>query len=589
MRMPDPPGGIVGAGFAGLYMPHRLRQLGLSARVFEAGDGVGGTWYWNRYPGARCDVESMDYSYSFSDELQQEWKWSERYASQPEILTYINHVADRFDLRRDIQVGTRVTAAIFDEAGRRWTVTTDRGDRVSARFCIMATGCLSTAQVPGFPGRESFRGATYHSGRWPHEGVDFSGQRVGVIGTGSSAIQSIPIIAAEAAHLFVFQRTPNFSVPAHNAPLDPDFERQVKASYADFRRQARESRVGFVVERSEASAMAVTPEERRREYEKRWSRGGLGFTATYVDLLLNKDANDTAAEFCRAKIRAVVRDPVVADVLLPTDYPVGTKRMCVDTGYYETFNRDNVTLVDIRRAPIEAITQDGLRTREAAYVLDSIVFATGFDAMTGALLSIDIRGRAGRRLNEARSEGPRTYLGLTVAGFPNLFAITGPGSPSVLSNMIVSIEQHVDWIADCLTYLREHERAAIDATVEAEDAWVAHVNEVGHMTLYPRANSWYMGANVPGQPRIFMPCLDGALVQHAPVGRGARPAEPARAARHQGTAGQDGGARGQAHRRQLLGADDVGAGGNGGAADAGAARGRRLSPHRAESLRLDDR
>ena len=500
---------IVGAGFAGLYALHRLRGLGLSARVFEAGDGVGGTWYWNRYPGARCDVESMDYSYSFSDALQQEWKWSERYASQPEILTYINHVADRFDLRRDIQLSTRVTAAVFDEAARWWTVTTDRGDRVSARFCIMATGCLSTAQLPKLPGRETFKGRTYHTGRWPHDGVDFTGQRVGVIGTGSSAIQSIPIIAAQAAHLFVFQRTPNFSVPARNAPLDPEYERQVKAEYADFRRQARESRVGFVVERSEASALAVTDAERRREYEKRWGRGGLGFTATYVDLLTNKDANDTAADFVREKIRAAVRDAGVADLLAPKDYPVGTKRMCVDTGYYETFNRDNVTLIDIRRAPIEAITADGLRTRDAAYRLDSIVFATGFDAMTGALLGIDIRGRGGRTMNDAWAEGPRTYLGLAVAGFPNLFAITGPGSPSVLSNMIVSIEQHVDWIADCVDHMRAKGQETIEATDAAQDAWVAHVNQIGHATLYPRANSWYMGANVPGKPRVFMPYIGG--------------------------------------------------------------------------------
>jgi len=500
---------IVGAGFAGLYMLHRLRGLGLSARVYEAGDGIGGTWYWNRYPGARCDVESMDYSYSFSDELQQEWKWTERYASQPEILTYINHVADRFDLRRDIQLSTRVTAAVFDEATSRWAIETSRGDRVSARFCIMATGCLSTAQVPKFPGLETFRGKRYHTGHWPHEGVDFTGQRVGVIGTGSSAIQSIPIIAEQAAHLFVFQRTPNFSVPARNAPIDPEFERRVKAGYADFRRQARESRVGFVVERSEASALAVPPEERRREYEKRWGRGGLGFTATYMDLLTNKDANETAAEFCRAKIRALVRDGAVAEALVPKHYPVGTKRMCVDTNYYETFNRDNVTLIDLRTTSIEAITPGGLRTRETAYALDSIVFATGFDAMTGALLSIDIRGRNGQTLREKWAEGPRTYLGLAVAGFPNLFAITGPGSPSVLSNMIVSIEQHVDWIADCVTYLRAHGYAAIEATAPAEEAWVGHVNEVGHATLYPLANSWYMGANIPGKPRIFMPYIGG--------------------------------------------------------------------------------
>ena len=500
---------IVGAGFAGLYMLHRLRGLGLSARVYEAGDGVGGTWYWNRYPGARCDVESMDYSYSFSDELQQEWRWTERYASQPEILEYINHVADRFDLRRDIQLSTRVTAAVFDEATSRWTISTDRGERVSAQFCIMATGCLSSAQVPSYEGLETFKGTWYHTGNWPHGGVDFTGQRVGVIGTGSSAIQSIPLIAQQAAHLFVFQRTPNFSVPARNAPLDPEYERQVKKEYAEFRRQARESRVGFVVERSGDSALEAAPEERQREYEKRWSRGGLGFTGAYADLLVNKDANDTAAEFFRAKIRSLVRDASVAETLVPQRYPIGTKRLCVDTNYYDTYNRENVTLVDLRKSPIEAITPEGLRTREQAYTLDSIVFATGFDAMTGALLSIDIRGRGGQTLKQKWEAGPRTYLGLTIAGFPNLFTITGPGSPSVLSNMIVSIEQHVDWIADCMTYLREQDRARIEATLDAEEAWVAHVNEVGGATLYPLANSWYMGANVPGKPRVFMPYVGG--------------------------------------------------------------------------------
>ncbi len=503
---------IVGAGFAGLYMLHRLRGLGLSARVYEAGSGVGGTWYWNRYPGARCDVESMDYSYSFSDELQQEWKWTERYAAQPEILKYINHVADRFDLRRDIQLETRVTAAVFDEATNRWDIQTEGGERVSAQFCIMATGCLSDAQVPDLKGLETFEGKWYHTGHWPHDGVDFTGQRVGVIGTGSSAIQSIPIIAAQAAHLFVFQRTPNFSVPARNAPLDPEYERRVKSSYADYRRQARVSRVGFVVESNEQSALAVAPEERQREYETRWGRGGLGFSATFPDLLTNEAANDTAAEFFRAKIRATVRDSTVAEVLTPKDYPVGTKRLCVDTNYYDTFNRDNVTLVDVRKSPIEAITPHGLRTRDEAYVLDSIVFATGFDAMTGALLKIDIRGRAGAPLQQKWAGGPRTYLGVATAGFPNLFTITGPGSPSVLSNMIVSIEQHVDWIADCLAYLREHHLGGIEATVDAQDAWVAHVNEVGHATLYPRANSWYMGANVPGKPRIFMPYIGGVGV-----------------------------------------------------------------------------
>jgi cyclohexanone monooxygenase len=500
---------VVGAGFAGLYMLHRLRGLGLSARVFEAGDDIGGTWYWNRYPGARCDVESLDYSYSFSEALQQEWRWTERYASQPEILRYINHVADRFDLRRDIQCSTRVTAAVFDERTSRWRVQTDRGDRVSAPVCIMATGCLSSAQVPKFPGLESFPGRWYHTGRWPHEGVDFTGQRVGVIGTGSSAIQSIPIIATQAAHLYVFQRTPNYSIPAHNAPLDRELERRVKADYAEFRRQARESRVGFVMERNDTSALAVSRDEREQEYDKRWQRGGLGFSSTFADLLTSQDANDTAAEFFRAKIRSIVRDPAVADLLTPRDYPLGTKRLCVDTNYYATFNRDNVTLIDLRKTPIEAITPHGLRTSETEYRVDSLVFAIGFDAMTGALLGIDIRGRAGQTLRDKWAAGPRTYLGLTVAGFPNLFMITGPGSPSVLSNMIVSIEQHVDWIVDCLTHLREGGYATLEATADAEAMWVAHVNEVGHLTLYPRANSWYMGANVPGKPRIFMPYIGG--------------------------------------------------------------------------------
>jgi cation diffusion facilitator CzcD-associated flavoprotein CzcO len=504
---------IVGAGFAGLYMTYRLRRLGLSARVFEAGEGVGGTWYWNRYPGARCDVESMDYSYSFSDELQQEWHWTERYASQPEILRYINHVADRFDLRRDIQLSTRVTEAVFDEAAASWHVRTDRGDDVSARFCVMATGCLSAPQLPPpFPGLDSFAGRWYHTGRWPHEGVDFTGQRVAVIGTGSSAIQSIPLIARQAAQLTVFQRTPNYSVPAHNRPLDPAYEERVKRDYSDFRQQARESRIGFVVDANDYGALSLPPEQREREYEARWQRGGLGFGFAFNDILVDEKANDTAAEFFRAKIRSVVQDPAVAEMLAPRDYPIGTKRMCVDTDYYATFNRDNVALIDLKRTPIETITPKGLHTEEAEYALDAIVFAIGYDAMTGALSRIDIRGRAGETLRHKWSEGPRTYLGIAVAGFPNLFMVTGPGSPSVLSNMIVSIEQHVDWIADCIAHLRAGGRQTIEATPEAEEAWVAHVNEVGHMTLYPRANSWYMGANIPGKPRIFMPYIGGVGV-----------------------------------------------------------------------------
>jgi cyclohexanone monooxygenase len=503
---------IVGAGLSGLYMLYRLRGLGFSARVYEAGDGVGGTWYWNRYPGARCDVESMDYSYSFSDELQQEWHWTERYASQPEILRYIDHVADRFDLRRDIQFGTRVTAATYDEAGKRWLIETDRGDRVSAQFCIMATGCLSTTQTPNFPGLERFAGRWYQTGRWPHEGVDFTGQRVGIIGTGSSSIQAIPVIARQAAQLYVFQRTANFSIPARNGPLDLEYERWVKSNYTERRRAARESRQGVVfvpTEHMEKSALEVSEEIRQRAYEVRWQRGGTGFNSTFADQGRNLAANDTAAEFVREKIRATVRDATVAKTLCPQGYPIGTKRLCADTEYYETFNRDNVTLVNVRSSPIEAITPTGLRTRDAEFALDSLVFAIGFDAMTGTLLAMDIRGRGGSTLRQVWADGPRTYLGLMIAGFPNLFTITGPGSPSVLSNMITSIEQHVEWVADCLAYLRAHGQVTIEATDEAQGAWVEHVSEVGQTTLYPLANSWYMGANIPGKPRIFMPYVGG--------------------------------------------------------------------------------
>jgi len=501
---------IVGAGFAGLYMLHRLRGLGLSARVLEAGAGVGGTWYWNRYPGARCDVESLEYQYGFEDDLPREWKWTERYASQPEILRYLNHFAERFDLGPDIQFHTRVTEAVFNETTNRWAVKTERGERLSAKYCIMATGCLSAPRRPDFKGLDSFAGDWYHTGYWPHEGVDFTGKRVGIIGTGSSAIQAIPIIAAQAAHLTVFQRTANFSVPAHNAPIDPDYERKMKERYTEVRRLARESHTGIIARAAnEQSALAVSEEERRREFESRWEQGGFAIGGAFNDLVLNKAANDTAAEFVRAKIRATVNDPATAELLCPKDYPFATKRLCVDTDYFETFNRDNVSLVDVKSSPIEEITPAGLRTQDAEYAFDCLVFATGFDAMTGALLNIDIRGRAGETLMQKWAGGPRTYLGIQVAGFPNLFTITGPGSPSVLSNMIVSIEQHVDWITDCLDYLRAHELQSIEATVEAQDLWVDHVNVVAGFTLFPQANSWYIGANIPGKPRVFMPYIGG--------------------------------------------------------------------------------
>ncbi len=499
---------VVGAGFGGIYALYRLRSIGLRVRVIEAGGGVGGTWYWNRYPGARCDVESMQYSYQFSDELQQEWDWTEKYATQPEIMRYANHVVDRFDLRRDIQFNTRVTAAHFDEHSDRWYVQTDGGESVSAKFCLMATGCLSSTNVPQINGLESFAGAVYHTGQWPHEPVDFTGLRVAIIGTGSSAVQSIPIIARQAKHLYVFQRTPNYAVPARNAPLDPEAKRAIKADYAGLRHRALQMPTGFAFELNRQSALDATPEDRRREYEKRWAAGGLPFMGSFGDLLFNNEANATAAEFVRGKIRELVHDPVVADALAPKNI-LGCKRLCVDSGYYETFNRPNVTLIDISAAPIESITPLGVKAKGVETAVDALILATGFDAMTGTLLRIDIRGKAGLTLNEKWRAGPRTMLGLMTAGFPNLFTITGPGSPSVLAMMILAVEQHVNWVADCVGYMRKHGLARIEPTLKAEDDWVAHVNEVAAPNLRSTCSSWYVGANIPGKPRVFMPYIGG--------------------------------------------------------------------------------
>jgi cyclohexanone monooxygenase len=505
---------VVGAGLGGLYAIHRLRGLGFKTRAFEAGSGVGGTWFWNKYPGARCDIESLEYSYSFDDDLQQEWSWPERYATQPQILAYIQHVAERFDLMRDVQLNTRITEATFNGDLNRWILKTSSGETISARFCIMATGNLSTPRVPDFKGIGTFEGKWYHSGMWPAEGVDFTGKRVGVIGTGSSGIQMIPLIAQQAKHLYVFQRTANFSLPAQNGPMDRERENAFKANYRNSREEARQT--GFGVSGYPVptqSALAVSDEERRKKYEMLWERGGsIGFLSCYTDFLVSEEANETAAAFVREKIRSVVKDPKLAALLTPTDHPIGTKRLCLDTGYYETYNRPNVSLVDVRSAPIQEITPKGVRTADQEFELDAIAFATGFDAMTGALREIDIRGVDGTRLADKWVGGPMTYLGIMTAGFPNMFIVTGPGSPGVKSQMIHSIEQHVDWVSDLLKTASDRQIRRIEADPDAETNWVSHVNEVADGTLYPRANSWYVGANIPGKPRVFMPYVAGVGV-----------------------------------------------------------------------------
>lgn len=504
---------VVGAGFAGLYQLYSLRKIGMTARVLEAGDGIGGTWFWNRYPGARCDVESLDYSYSFSDELQQEWNWTERYAPQAEIIKYINYVADKFDLRKDIQLSSRVASCIYDEKTNTWTTTTVNGETFTSQYVVMATGCLSIPQAPKFPGLENFKGNWYHSADWPHEGVDFTGKRVGLIGTGSSGVQMTPEIATRAKHLTVFQRTANYSVPAQNEPITPEQLTEVKAHYSERRQRALDTHTGHFLIANDKSAMEVNDEDRRKEFEYRWMGAGGGFRMlrAFNDLMVNPKSNHEAAEFIRNKIRSVVKDPATAELLCPkADLPFGTKRLCVDTDYYQTFNKPNVALYDVKSDPLVEATATGLRTQSGKeFALDIIVFATGFDAMTGALKSIDIQGVGGQVLRDKWEHGPRTYLGLAVAGFPNMFILAGPGSPSVLSNMVHSIELHVDWLTRCLKDARTNGVKRIEAEQQAEDKWVQHVNEVADRTLYPTANSWYMGSNIPGKPRVFMPYVAG--------------------------------------------------------------------------------
>jgi cation diffusion facilitator CzcD-associated flavoprotein CzcO len=503
---------VVGAGFAGLYALQTLRSKGLSVRVIESAPDVGGTWYHNRYPGARCDVESVDYSYSFSAELEQEWNWTEKYATQPEILRYLNWVSDKLDLRRDITFSTRVVSAVLDETTLCWTVTTDAGDVVTARFCLMATGPLSAAMTPAFAGLDGFAGQIYHTAHWPHDPVDFTGKRVAVIGTGSSGIQSIPIIAERSAHLYVFQRTPNYSVPAGNRPLTADELAEIKANYAERRRLSWRSGGGSPHIAQPRATMEVSPDERRAQFEKRWQLGGVLFSKTFPDQMIDPVANAEARIFYEEKIRAVIDDPEVAELLIPTDHPIGTKRICTDTNYFQTFNRPNVTLVSVRDTPIESVDATGISIGGTHYDLDIIVLATGFDAMTGTLAKIDIVGRDGQRLREDWEHGPRTYLGLGVDGFPNLFLISGPGAPAVLANMVLHAEAHVNWIASAIDYLDEHDYAAIEASPHAVDNWIAECAQRAESTLFTQANSWYMGANVPGKPRVFMLFIGGFAV-----------------------------------------------------------------------------
>jgi len=508
---------IVGAGFSGMYMLHRLRSLNLKVRVIEKAVDVGGTWYWNRYPGARCDVPSMEYSYSFSDQLQQDWDWTEVMAAQPEILTYAGEVADRFDLRSDIQFETSVLSVVYNDESRSWILETDSPEAFEATYCIMATGCLSVPNTPDISGAANFKGAIYHTGSWPHEGVDFTGLTVGIIGTGSSGTQSIPVIAQEAKHLTVFQRTPNYTMPAHNQPLSDSFRNDAKANYADIRKQQRESMAGIIgygygfggatTDEPTESILDTSREDRDHLVET----SGFDSIQRFIDIGVDMDANELACDMYRSQLSKVVKDQETAKGLMPQNYPIGCKRPVIDTQYFETFNRDNVTLVDLRKGGIEQITTSGIKTEQGQFEFDVLVYATGFDAMTGALLGMNIQGKDGIKLSNTWDAGPRSYLGLQIHGYPNLFTITGPGSPSVLSNMMVSIEQHVDWIFDCIRYMKDNNYNLIEASEKAETDWIAHVNEVAEGTMFTvsSCHSWYLGANIPGKPRIFMPYVGG--------------------------------------------------------------------------------
>lgn len=502
---------IIGAGFSGLYQLLTLRdKLGLSTKITEAGDGVGGTWYWNRYPGARCDSESYAYSFYFDKELLEEWQWSERYPGQAEVVRYLNYVADKFDLKRDIKFNSRVLSAHYNQSRNKWVVKTELGQQFECTYLITAVGCLSSTNTPKFPGQDRFEGDWYHTGQWPHEGVDFTGKRVGQIGTGSTGIQTIPIIAETASHLTIFQRSANYSVPATNRPLNADFQKYLRGNYDDIKKMIQSNTNGHPFAFSDRKVFDVSDEEREEIFEEAWTRGGLSFRGCFQDVAFDKKANDLAADFIKRKIRSIVKDAETAKKLTDIDHAFGSKRPPIDTNYFETFNRNNVTLVDVKSSPIESITPKGVKTKDGEYEVDILVFATGFDAMTKTLLNIDIQGRDGLKLRDVWEDGPKTFLGLQVAGFPNLFTITGPGSPSVLCNMPVPIEQHVEWIQNCISYMKKNKISFIEATEGSMEKWVEHIDEVVNETLFIHAkNSWYYGANIPGKPRGFMPYAGG--------------------------------------------------------------------------------
>jgi len=501
---------VVGAGVAGIYMTHKVRELGLSVVSFERGGGVGGTWYWNRYPGLRCDVESFDYSYSFSEEIQQEWEWTEKFPSQPEILSYLEWVTDKLEVRHFFRFNTEVTSATWDETARRWLIRTNNNDEVSAKYIIWGTGVLSTPKIPEIPGMDSFAGQILNTATWPHEDIDFTGKRVAVLGTGSSGIQVIPIVAESAEHLFVLQRTPSYTLPAFNKPLDPEYAEKVKSDYPSFRKQARSSILGAVTHSIGKNTFDLSPEEREQELQRVYDYGSpMRFASTFDDILVDLKANKVVAEFVERKIRERVNDPAIADKLIPKTYPIVSRRLCIDTNYYETFNRNNVTLIDLFEEELVELTPTGFTTTRGDYEVDVFILATGFDAVTGTLRRIDITGKDGVTLREKWGEAPSTYLGLTVTGFPNSFMITAPGSPSVSSNVVLSIEQHVEWIAEMLQHCEKSSYSSFEADVKAEQEWVDHVAEIADMTIFPLADSWYTGANIPGKPRVVLQYLGG--------------------------------------------------------------------------------